>query len=266
MLVPLRLAVRTAPPLDAVRGRASHVPRVAAMFGLGIDRAREQVIVPPTTLTLRPHQVVFITGPSGGGKSTLLRLLRDQLQAGPEQQHDGGPVQPPPHLIDFDTLTPPPDRPVVDGFSRLPLDATLRTLALAGLGDAFVFLRVPHELSDGQRYRLRLAHAYAQSQSASQAHGCGAAVGSSTSHRFTILLADEFAATLDRRTAAAIARNARRWVTRHPVCLIAATTHDDLLDPLAPDVLIEKGLGEAIEVTTKDSAEAQRHGGHRASP
>ena len=55
--------------------------------------------------------------------------------------------------------------------------------------------------------------------------------------------------SLDRLTACVAARNVRRWVDRCPrVCFIAATTHDDLIDALQPDVLICKPLGGAIEI------------------
>src|SRR5438046_1418619 len=39
-----------------------HVLRVAAMFGLGIDRERNIEIVPPITLDLAPGQIIFLTG------------------------------------------------------------------------------------------------------------------------------------------------------------------------------------------------------------
>ena len=63
-----------------------------------------------------------------------------------------------------------------------------------------------------------------------------------------MVLADEFGATLDRLTAQVIARNIRKWVTRSRVCFVAATTHDDLLEALAPDTLIVQHPGRAIEV------------------
>ena len=67
-----------------------------------------------------------------------------------------------------------------------------------------------------------------------------------------LILADEFGATLDRLTAAVIARNIRKWTRRNRhICFIAATTHDDLLESLDPDVLIEKHLGSEIDVLSR---------------
>lgn len=209
-----------------------HVLEVAAMFGLGIDERRELELIPPTTLRLEPRRLVFITGPSGSGKSSLLTLIAEAAA-----RRDDAVV------IRFDQLPEPSDRPLVDVFGDEaavdppPLKQVLRWLSLAGLNDAFVMLRRPKELSDGQRYRLRLA----QTMAAVDRLG-------GDSQRLPIVLADEFGATLDRRTAAVLAGNVRKWVTRTPVAFVAATTHDDLLEPLEPDVLIEKPLGASVHV------------------
>lgn len=227
--VDLELSVATAVAPSA------NVLRVAAMFGLGIDQQRTLAVVPPTRLLLRPGQVLFITGPSGSGKSSLLRLITGALR-----RRRGVSV------IRFDALAPPPDRPLVDCFDPLPLQSVMRVLSLAGLNDAFVMLRRPSELSDGQRYRLRLAQTLARASTPASASDDEASP-------LFVVLADEFGATLDRVTAQVIARNVRKWTRRAGnVVFIAATTHDDLLEALEPDVLIVKDLGEGIEVLTRE--------------
>ncbi len=218
--VTLRLAHRVS---TAVRP-SPRVMQVAAMFGLGVDEARVEEIVPHTTLTLRPGQVIFVHGPSGCGKSTLLRLIRE---AAAEDVR----------LLIVEpgrAASAPDDLPLVDALGAT-LEAATGSLAAAGLGDAFVMLRSPRELSDGQRYRWLLA----------QAMQAVATVGAEA---LPVVLADEFAATLDRQTAQTIARNVRRFATRARICFVAATTHDDVLEALAPDVLVYKPLGAAIEV------------------
>ena len=206
-----------------------NVLEVATMFGLGIDQDRLIHLVPRTELSLLPRQIVFVTGSSGGGKSTILRLIREQVQQDDMVQ-----------VWSFDQLPAIPNRPLVDCFPDRPLDQTMRLLSLAGLNDAFVMLRQPSQLSDGQRYRLRLAQAMAMAET------------DVLPSRPKVILADEFCATLDRITARALARNVRRWVNSVNVCFVAATTHDDLMEDLDPDVLIEKHLGESIQLITRD--------------
>jgi uncharacterized protein len=210
-----------------------HVLAVATMFGLGLDDRRVMPVVPSARLELHGGQVVFVTGPSGGGKSSLLRCLSDALANRPGV-----------HVIHFDRLPdPPPDRSLVDCFDGLPLRRVMAVLSLAGLNDAFVMLRRPDELSDGQRYRFRLARTLAMVESAAPPSFPGG---------LYIVLADEFGATLDRVTAHVIARNVRKWTRRAGnVSFIAATTHDDLLEPLEPDVLVHKGFGERMDVVTR---------------
>jgi ABC-type lipoprotein export system ATPase subunit len=243
-----------------------NVLAVAGMFGLSLDpppsdRSRpgaatpELTIIPPTTLTLRGGQVVFITGPSGGGKSSLLHLIHAALNA----------ADPPVRTLRLDpgAIQNVPDLPLIDTFPP-PLENALALLSLAGLSDAFVLLRRPSELSDGQRYRFALAHALSQippapapgipgtsrtSGNVSACHGedPNHAGPSAPEVPLTVLLADEFGATLDRLTAAVLARNLRRWTRRQAgVVFVAATTHEDLLEPLEPDILIEKHLGSTL--------------------
>jgi ABC-type ATPase with predicted acetyltransferase domain len=207
------------------------------MFGLGLDTDRTLELIPPTTLHLHPGQVVFVTGPSGSGKSTILRLIREHADAHPDTLR----------AADLDDQPAPADRPLVDLLPDRPLDQVLRLLSVAGLNDAWVLLRRPAQLSDGQRFRLRLALALDQ-------------VGSTRADPdapLTVLLADEFAATLDRTTAAVIARNLARWVRPRPLAVALATTHDDLLEPLAPDTLLHKPLGESLQVLTRGPAGGQ---------
>ncbi|MEX2672542.1 MAG: ATP-binding cassette domain-containing protein [Phycisphaeraceae bacterium] len=218
------------------------VCEVAAMFGLGVDETHEVTVVPPTRLTLTPGQIVFITGASGGGKTTLLRLIRQQLEASGRRVIDF--TDPPNAFLRRDSA---PDAALVDRIGNT-LEEAVRYLSLAGLNDAAVMLRRPHELSDGQRYRLRLAEAMALAADASppktpeqQSEKVGG-VG---------VLADEFGATLDRLTAAVIARNVRKWTRRTGICFVAATTHDDLLEPLEPDILIVQQPGSEMQIITR---------------
>lgn len=213
---------------------------IAVMFGLSLDGTSDHTIIPPIQLSLTRGQVVFVTGVSGGGKSTLLRLISQALTSNPSI-----PLEETPGLIWSDQLPELPDEAIVDALAQVQtltkdntapadLDQVCRWLSLAGLNDAAVMLRKPKQLSEGQRHRLRLAQAMATAEQSPAT--------------WSVLLIDEFGSTLDRITAKALARSIRRWVSQSNVCLVCATTHDDLLESLAPDVLVQVAPGGQCDV------------------
>jgi len=190
---------------------SANVLEVANMFGLGASRNRPVKVLDQLEISIHPGQVVYITGGSGAGKSVLLGLLKDRI----------------PDAVDLSEQLWPDDKPVVDCFDD-SLDQALYWLSMAGLSDAFAIVRRPHELSDGQRYRLQLALALAKKPPA--------------------ICIDEFCNRLDRITAAVVAHNVRKFADRFATTFIVATSHDDLLEDLCPDVVVVKYLGSQCEV------------------
>jgi ABC-type lipoprotein export system ATPase subunit/GNAT superfamily N-acetyltransferase len=171
----------------------------ADLFGLP-DREPEHVICENMLLDIRPGDLVLFTGQSGSGKSSLLRAAGEQLGA-----------------VDAMALALP-DRPLVDALPGT-VEERLDMLAACGLSEARLLLRTPGELSDGQRYRFRLAFALSSGAS--------------------FLMADEFAAHLDRTLAKVLAFNLRKLATRSGVGMLLATTHEDLTDDLQPDLWVK---------------------------
>jgi len=189
-----------------------NVVEVANMFGLGAKRDRPVEVLAKCEIEIEPGQVVYITGGSGAGKSLLLGLLKEEL--------DGA--------MDLGELELAQQQPLVDCFEGMNLSDSLRWLSMAGLSDAFALLRSPEQLSDGQRYRFRLALAMAQQP--------------------PVICIDEFCAMLDRITAGVVAHNVRKFADRFGTTFVVATSHDDLLEDLAPDVVVVKHLGSACDV------------------
>jgi hypothetical protein len=62
------------------------------------------------------------------------------------------------------------------------------------------------------------------------------------------LFADEFCSVLDRVTAATVAFNVRRLAKRRGTTLVLASSRDDILVDLAPDVLIVKDFSGPANV------------------
>ena len=115
---------------------------IAESFGLGLDE-KDWTLYDNLELEVEQGDVVYITGQSGSGKSVLLRELSAQMTAAGLNVAD----------IDKVELKP---IPLIDQIGKNTGEA-LNFLSLAGLNDAYLFIRKPSELSDGQRYRFRLA-------------------------------------------------------------------------------------------------------------
>jgi len=193
---------------------------VAEAFGLGVDETQEHVLYKDFMVKLAVGDVVYITGDSGSGKSVLLRALGEDL--GDE-------------AASMAELEAPGDRPIIDLVGD-SFRGALRLLSKVGLNDAFLFLRRPSRLSDGQRYRFKIAQLLDMGK--------------------PYWLCDEFCSTLDRSAARIVAYNVQKLARRSGATLIVATTHTDLFDDLCPSVHIHKGWGAEISVNYYSNAEA----------
>jgi ABC-type ATPase with predicted acetyltransferase domain len=171
---------------------------------------------------LGPGQLALVTGPSGGGKSTILREVRKILR----ERGNAATVVNPERLA--------PGR-VVDALDA-SLETTLVLLSSCGLADATILERRTGELSAGQRWRLALA----VSMRRAQRRGPHAT-----------LLVDEFCSTLDRTAAACLCRTLRRWVRVRSIRAVCATHDDSLMEYLAPSVLAVQPLNGVARVQVR---------------
>ncbi|MBM4017201.1 MAG: hypothetical protein FJ288_02565 [Planctomycetes bacterium] len=321
-LVSINQKFHAVPAARAEETPSPAVLKTAEMFGIGLDETYEVAVFQDLRLQVCPGDLVFITGPSGSGKSVLLGRLAEALRA-------AWPAAP---QVDLAATGLPADLRVIDLLGE-PLQDALRIASAAGLADAFLLLRTPPELSDGQRWRLRLALALRQCGAsrrdclavagtataagvppaakrapgeapapaedargltpaakrapgeapapAEDARGLTPAARSPAPRRAStpgprpsaLLVADEFCSTLDRLCARAVAWRVQRLARREGLTLLAASAHDDLVEDLAPDVLVVKHAGPRAEVHYADAARADaaaggpsrlRHGGGQA--
>ncbi len=180
-----------------------------------------------------PGCVVLITGPSGSGKSTALATARRTLRTcAVLVRRDGSP-----RTLATDS------RRMIEMATGVSTRAWLGFLADAGLAEARLLNRRARELSDGQRSRLALALMLA---------------ATARVRRPTALIVDEFAALLDRATAqscaASLARAIRRSAGDAPRSLMIATSHEDLIDALRPDVHVSLDARRPARVHVRDHA------------
>lgn len=225
--------------------------RVLDDFGIDFEQGRH-VIADDFDFDLQPGNVVAFTGASGSGKSSLLRAVVNELREAAM-------------VIDLDDVVLG-DRPLVDALPGSVEDA-MQLLSQCGLGEAHLMLRTPAELSEGQRYRFRLALAISEQPD--------------------WIVADEFTATLDRTLAKVVSFGIRRHASKKSSPLsstpsstpsvsnltgfLIATTHEDVLDDLVPDVHVRCELDGEIEVTRherkkKDAARSTTTSGSARRP
>jgi ABC-type ATPase with predicted acetyltransferase domain len=192
--------------------RTTRVLEIAEGFGLGLSD-KKFVVFDHLELDVAQGDVVYITGQSGSGKSLLLRELRDQMSQTLR-------------VIDLSDVVLP-EKPVIEIVGKTTTEAA-DLLAKAGISDAWIYIRKPSELSDGQRYRLKLAVLLDSNAD--------------------VWVADEFGAVLDRVTAKAVAFNLQKVARANNKTLIVATTHTDLIEELGPSLTITKRFRERVNI------------------
>ncbi|UCC23255.1 MAG: ATP-binding cassette domain-containing protein [Planctomycetota bacterium] len=189
---------------------------VMQMFGVTAERLGEKCFGIDCELEIEEGSVVYITGPSGAGKSVLLRELEECTPAW--------------ERVNLDEVRLEDEKAVIDCVDG-DIVQSLRILSEAGLSDVFCVVERCGNLSEGQRYRLRLAMALAAGKK--------------------YVFADEFCSTLDRITASVISYNVQRYAKRRGVTFILASSHEDILIDLLPDVLVVKELSGETRIIYK---------------
>lgn len=203
--------------------RSPRVLECAESFGLGLEK-KEFVVYDHLPITVRQGDIVYITGQSGSGKSVALRELTRMMSEKSSVAN-----------IDSVELK---EESLINQVGRNTDDA-IRILSAAGLNDAYLFLRKPSELSDGQLYRLKIAKLI-ESES-------------------RVWVADEFGAVLDRNTAKVVAFNLQRQARAVGATVIVATTHTDLFDELCPNVYLRKNYSAEAQVNYGGGSDGDNH-------
>ena len=213
----LRITVRAKP--DA--SEASR--RVQEAFGI-VAREHFSTLVDELNVAVRPGEITLVSGPSGSGKSLLMRAIRymvaernsrGQLPAGVDV---AGIVRGVRTAVAYPRSFGHAHSPL-ELLRDKPLEEALEILAGAGLAEPHLYVRPSGSLSSGQKYRLALALALAK--------------------RPDLLLVDEFCEPLDKYTAIAVCKRLRRVVSETNFAAMVATANPErVLNALRPHHLL----------------------------
>lgn len=143
--------------------------------------------------------IIYITGESGSGKSTILKQINDKYK--------------------YETL--PLDKPLFLwlGDSEENQIKCIEYLSLVGISDAILFLNYFDNLSDSQKARVKIMMEIISDKK--------------------VIIVDEFLSTLDRETAKSVAFCVQKAVRKLNKKAILCTAHDDLEHYLFPEYTIK---------------------------
>ena len=196
-------------------------------FGINFEKGKH-VVADGVEIPIEEGQVILFTGESGSGKSSLMKAVAEQLTRTTKS------------IVNLDDIDLG-EQILVESLD-LSFSESLQLLVTCGLGESHLMLRTPKELSDGQRYRFRLAKAISMTPD--------------------WIIADEFTATLDRTLAKVISFNLRKLCSRTSIGFLLATTHEDVVDDLSPDIHVIPHLSGNIEVIQPNSGDRKKKVSH----
>lgn len=199
------------------------VRMVQRAFGLSPEKLNYNAIS-NLSLEIQPGTVTLLVGPSGAGKTLLLEALTGERRIQPGKNGNRvqleGSIKKPPNAR-IGTLRPiRSQRPLVDVLGGKDAGRAMYLMNMAGLSEAYLYLRRFEELSAGQKYRAMVARLL--------------------DSRCNLWIADEFCAALDPITAFLVSQNLRRLAAKFGATLVvAAAAWGDFLEALRPDTVVQ---------------------------
>lgn len=191
---------------------------ILEIFGLTKDK--EISIIQNLNLNIYENEVVLIEGASGSGKSLLLKILagkqiNDLIITGKVEISNGKKIK----FIDFNFDN---SKTLINQIGN-DLNSAIKILNLVGLSEAFLYLRKPYQLSEGQKYRFALTQIF--------------------NSDYDIFLIDEYCTFLNKEISIIISKNLRKLAFFNKKTVISATYDTSkFIDTLLPSTFIKLKL------------------------
>jgi hypothetical protein len=204
--------------------------KVRTAFGI-INGNTNSNVLPNFTLSIEPGDVCLITGASGSGKSTILRLLTSNFKRITSDMDFNGklPNIQKKNIAILDSNSYPPI-PLIEQIKvNESLEEAIKLLNSIGLSEAHLYLKDPSQISDGQRYRFAIAKL------------CDS--------KKPIWIADEFVSSLNPEMAAIVAKGLRKIAFSFGATLFLAAPHiDHFSGSLIPNKLVVVQWGKEARI------------------
>lgn len=198
---------------------------IKEIFGVDVESAFSTIF---TNLSLKidPSDVILITGASGSGKSTVLRLLTLTHSKLKKEMEIHGNIHNK-NTKDIAILNKNWDNSLalIDQVKKgKDIKEAINLLNSVGLSEAHLYIKRPNQISDGQKYRFAVANLCDSGK--------------------PIWIADEFASTLNPEMSAIVAKGLRKVAYKYGATLILAASHtNSFLGSLLPNKLIKLRWG-----------------------
>ena len=191
---------------------------VEKAFAVSLDTL-EETVFSSLNVSIEPKTLWLVTGMSGTGKSTFLKLLRQKSLSKTDLLNYTGRLCMPENAK-IATLSPlRSKKPLIDIFGKGNVDRGLQLMNTVGLSEAFLYVKSFQQLSTGQKYRAMLASLF--------------------SSESNIWLIDEFCENLDPITTHLIAKKLSTVARqRDMTVIVGAADYAPFLDTLHPDKIL----------------------------
>lgn len=198
---------------------------VKDVFGVDSEQAFS-LIIRDFSLLIEPGDVVMLTGASGSGKSTILKLLTTKRSTLKDTMKWYGtfPIIRSEKINMLNTRFGQ-CRPLIDQLKiNKDVKASIELLNSVGLTEAHLYIKRPDQISDGQKYRFAIAKLCDSEK--------------------PIWIADEFASTLNPEIAAVVAKGLRKMAYKYGTTLILSAPHTNyFIESLLPNKLVKLSWG-----------------------